>query len=150
MFKEWSLAEHVNRIGLLHRKMGSKRYHLRLILIYTLNFLLLITGHCLSKLLDWGGLTTTLSFQCVGLFFTRMVMAVTYSRLINKIPWSPEMMTGIWSFEGQPNQSHSFSVDDYRYLYFTCLAYGLKGMNFYMLADRDNWIDSPINGMGGK
>ncbi|HQL91981.1 MAG TPA: beta-galactosidase [Anaerolineaceae bacterium] len=148
LFKEWSLAEHVNRIGLLHRKNGIEK------IPFTINFNLhpqLSTPNnwaLLEQASGLGGFDYYPELPMRWSFFTRMVMAVTYSRLINKIPWSPEMMTGIWSFEGQPNQSHSFSVDDYRYLYFTCLAYGLKGMNFYMLADRDNWIDSPINGMG--
>lgn len=148
LFKEWSLAEHVNRIGTLHRQNGIKTVP------FTINFNLhpqLSTPNnwaILEQASGLGGFDYYPELPMRWNYFTKMVMALTYSRLVNKIPWSPEIMTGIWSFEGQFNQSRCFSTNDYRYLYLTCLAYGLKGMNFYMLADRDNWIDSPINRMG--
>ncbi|HTP57306.1 MAG TPA: hypothetical protein VMM82_00220, partial [Spirochaetia bacterium] len=77
-----------------------------------------------------------------------VALFIAYSRVCNAIPWSPEIMSGTWTFPGQEHVPGELASTDYEFLYLCTLAFGLKGMNFYMFADRDNWIDSPLDAAG--
>lgn len=144
-FKEWLLVEHVRSIGTDHRRNGLTQ------VLFTTNYnerpqlASPNDWHRLEMAGDIGGFDYYPRMPMQIQDFTRIVQALNYSRCVNRFPWSPEIMCGIWSFEGQPHTPSDLAPADFEYLYLTCLAYGLKGMNFYMLADRDNWVGSPLD-----
>ncbi len=147
-FKEWLLAKHVQSIGEHHLRNGLGQT------LFTVNY----NEHPqLAVPNDWHGLERASGIGGYDYYphmpmqpedFVGVVQAVNYSRCVNRVPWSPEIMCGIWSFEGQEHDPRHLKSEDFEYLYLTCLAYGLKGMNFYMLADRDNWVNSPLDRQG--
>lgn len=147
-FKENLFARHVSSIGQHHLNNGIDE------VLFTINCNLhpqLATPNNWDYLEKASGIcgydyypTLPMDFEN----FVDVVKAVNYSRSVNRIVWSPEIMTGIWSFANQEHRGNELKSSEFEYLYLTCLAYGLKGMNFYMLADRDNWVNSPINTRG--
>ncbi|MCE1254475.1 MAG: beta-galactosidase [Anaerolineae bacterium] len=147
-FKETLFAAHVASIGQHHLRNGINR------VLFTINYNLhpqLAAPNNWAYLEGVSGMGgydyyPEMPMQADG--FVDVVQAVNYSRVVNRVPWSPEIMCGIWNFAGQEHRSDHLKAADYAYLYLTCLAYGLKGMNFYMLADRDNWVNSPIDERG--
>ena len=65
-------------------------------------------------------------------------------RAVTPFPYIAEFGSGIW--HGMPNRD--YSADHYRLTAITALASGVRGWNWYMLANRDNWYRSPINERG--
>ncbi|HEX2979338.1 MAG TPA: beta-galactosidase [Anaerolineaceae bacterium] len=147
-FKEWTLSEEVRSVGWYHLRNGLAR------VLFTINFnehpqlAAPNDWHSLEQASGIGGYDYYPRMPMNAEDFIGVVQALNYSRVVNRVPWSPEIMTGIWSFEGQEHGPHHLPSKEFEYLYLTCLAYGLKGMNFYMLADRDNWVNSPLNEQG--
>ncbi len=148
-FKEDLLASHVASIRNYHLQNGVDE------VLFTINFNQhpqLATPnnwHSLERSSGLGGFDYYPEMPMNINGFVDVVQAVNYSRAVNRVAWSPEIMCGIWSFDGDEHRPDSYlDSKEYEYLYLTCLAYGLKGMNFYMLADRDNWVNSPIDSQG--
>ncbi len=147
-FKEWTLARHVSSIGECHLRNGLDR------VLFSVNYnehpqLAVPNNWKLLELASGvGGFDFYPRLPMQFPDFVRKVQAVNYSLQVNRLPWSPEMMSGIWSFEGDEHQAGEIPSSEYEYLYLVCLAFGLKGMNFYMLADRDHWVHSPIDAQG--
>ena len=96
----------------------------------------------------WAASTTIRGSRWTRPALTEVAMHVGYSRVCNALPWSPEIQCGTWSYPGQVHAPGEIPPREYEYLYLACIAFGLKGMNFYMFADRDNWIDSPLDAAG--
>jgi beta-galactosidase len=76
----------------------------------------------------------------------RMLEAVRYTRAYSCLPYIPEFEAGIW---------HDWLVEvgilppnHYRLICLSALLAGAAGWNWYMLANRDNWYQSPINEWG--
>jgi hypothetical protein len=65
-------------------------------------------------------------------------------RAVTDVPYLAEFAAGIW--HGMPDRS--YSPDHYRLTTLTALASGVRGWNWYMLVDRDNWTGAPINERG--
>jgi len=65
-------------------------------------------------------------------------------RAVTGTPYLAEFASGIW--QGMPNRE--YTPDHYRLTALTALAAGVRGWNWYMLADRDNWHGAPINERG--
>jgi len=65
-------------------------------------------------------------------------------RAVTDFPYLAEFGSGIW--HGMPNRE--YTPDHYRLTAITALASGVRGWNWYMLADRDNWYRAPINERG--
>lgn len=65
-------------------------------------------------------------------------------RSVTDFPYLAEFGSGIW--HGMPNRE--YTPDHYRLTALTALAGGVRGWNWYMLADRDNWCRAPINERG--
>ncbi len=147
-FKEALFAGHVASIGQHHLRNGIDE------VLFTINYnlhpQLAVPNNWsyLENVSGMGGYDYYPEMPMQVDAFVDVVQAVNYSRVVNRVPWSPEIMCGIWNFAGQEYPADHLKAADYGYLYLTCLAYGLKGMNFYMLADRDNWVNSPINESG--
>lgn len=150
-FKEWTLARHVASLGEVHLENGIDN------LLFTINLNerpQLATPNNWQELERASGLAgfdyypAHLPMQAEEV--VQVARAVSYSRCALKAVWSPEMMCGIWNFEGQEYREDELKPEDFEYLYFTALAFGLKGMNFYMLADRDHWVHAPLNAHGER
>ncbi len=147
-FKERSIARHVACIRKMHVENGLDQ------VLFTINY----NEHPqLGVPNDWRALESASGMGGFD-YYPRMplnpmglsdvALHVNYSRVCNVVPWSPEIVSGTWSFEGQVHMPGAIESRDFEYLYLGCIAFGLKGMNFYMLADRDNWIDSPLDATG--
>ncbi len=70
------------------------------------------------------------------------------ARTRTKFPWSPEFQAGIWV-----GMDKTFGVIDDAHVQFMGLlglALGIRGLNYYMFVDRDNWHYSPVNERGEK
>lgn len=147
-FKEASLASHVAKIGKMHvdNKVDG--------VLFTINY----NEHPqLAVPNDWSALEASSGMGGFD-YYPRMPVSdpglrdlalfVNYSRICNRLPWSPEIMSGSWTFEGNEYAPGSLKPSDFEFLYLACMAYGLKGMNFYMFADRDNWVESPLSSEG--
>lgn len=60
------------------------------------------------------------------------------------LPWAPEIQAGIWRSPGQPDDFPAPTAAEQALYYIAALAFGLKGLNFYMLVDRENWDLAPL------
>jgi hypothetical protein len=76
----------------------------------------------------------------------KMMEAVRYTRTYSALPYIPEFEAGIW---------HDWLADvgiltpnHYRLICFSALLAGAAGWNWYMLVNRDNWYQCPINEWG--
>ncbi len=75
-----------------------------------------------------------------------LLEAVRYTRTYSSLPYIPEFEAGIW---------HDWLADvgalppnHYRLMALSALLAGAAGWNWYMLVNRDNWTQSPINEWG--
>lgn len=68
-----------------------------------------------------------------------------YTRSYSRLPYIPEFEAGIW--ESGP-ALRGFSADHYRLASLSALLAGAVGWNWYMLVNRDNWVQSPITEWG--
>jgi len=68
-------------------------------------------------------------------------------RAVAKTPWITEFGSGYWREPGD-GAGRTFSADHYRLTAWTALAAGVRGWNWYMLVNRDNWTGAPINERG--
>lgn len=149
-FKEWLFTAHIRTIHEHHVRNGISH------VLFTTNYNehpQLATPNNWNELENASGIGGFDYYPLMPMQFKDFVktaLAVNYSLCATRVPWSPEIMCGIWSFEGQHHDPYALKPEDFEYLYLTCLAFGLKGMNFYMLADRDNWVGSPLNEVGIK
>ena len=76
----------------------------------------------------------------------KMMEAVRYTRAYSSLPYIPEFEAGIW---------HDWLADvgrlppnHYRMICVSALLAGAAGWNWYMLVNRDNWYQCPINEWG--
>ncbi len=67
-------------------------------------------------------------------------------RAVTDFPYISEFGSGHWREKG--GTLKTYSPDHYRLTAWTALAAGVRGWNWYMLADRDNWTGAPINERG--
>ena len=147
-FKEWILARHIASIRDYHLENGLEQ------VLFTINYnehaQLAVPNNwgLLEKVSGIGGFDYYPRMPIQYSDFVMLAQSVNYSCQVNRIPWSPEIMAGIWNFEGSEHAAGELKSREYEYLYLTCMAFGLKGMNFYMLVDRDNWVNSPIDSRG--
>jgi len=64
------------------------------------------------------------------------------------LPWAPEIQAGIWRSPGVAIDYPDPTPNEQRLWYHAAFAFGLRGLNFYMLADRENWDLAPIGAAG--
>jgi hypothetical protein len=60
--------------------------------------------------------------------------------------WAPELWCGRWLEWGQ--DTSVFDPDHYRFCMLAQCAMGLRGMNYFVLVERDDWHYSPISAIG--
>ncbi|MEW5813824.1 MAG: beta-galactosidase [Spirochaetota bacterium] len=147
-FKEWLLARYVEVLREIHLKNGIQG------VLFTVNYnhhAFMSVPNNWSKLEQASGLGGYDYYAVPPLQhkdFVDFVKAVNYSLATLKIPWAPEMMCGIWRFEGSEEIDADLLAPHMEGMYFLSLAYGIKGINFYMLVNRENWQHAPVDERG--
>ncbi|HET6822882.1 MAG TPA: beta-galactosidase [Anaerolineales bacterium] len=76
----------------------------------------------------------------------KFLEAVRYTRTYSSLPYIPEFEAGIWH-DWLPDVG-VLSPNHYRMICFSALLAGAAGWNWYMLVNRDNWYQCPINEWG--
>jgi hypothetical protein len=61
------------------------------------------------------------------------------------VSWSPEIQSGIWRVPGEHVAYPDPTPGEQELYYIAALAFGLKGLNFYMLVNRENWEHAPLD-----
>jgi hypothetical protein len=81
--------------------------------------------------------------------WSRMALICAYSETATKVPWSPEFMSGIWG-EDFGDGFGAVPAEHLEFMSLCAFAFGLKGMNYYMFAEREEWSFCPVNQFGQK
>src|SRR5215207_3569274 len=76
----------------------------------------------------------------------KMMEAVRYTRTYSSLPYIPEFEAGIW--HDWLGDVGILGPNHYRMICFSALLAGAAGWNWYMLVNRDNWYQCPINEWG--
>ena len=76
----------------------------------------------------------------------KMMEAIRYTRTYSSLPYIPEFEAGIWH-DWLPDVG-VLSPNHYRLICLSALLAGAAGWNWYMLVNRDNWYQCPINEWG--
>ncbi|OQA56786.1 MAG: Beta-galactosidase precursor [Candidatus Omnitrophica bacterium ADurb.Bin277] len=71
---------------------------------------------------------------------------IRYLASVSKMPFIAEFQSGVW--HGRHYETSVLTPNHYRMICFSALLAGVKGWNWYMLVNRDNWYMSPINEWG--
>lgn len=149
-FKEWILAEHIRELKKVFAAQGLGH------LLFTVNLnehrQLDIPNHWekLKKASGFGGYDIYAVPPIDIDSHIRLSLAIRYATAIFENAWSPEIMAGVWMLRGEQDYSRELSEDFFEFIYLAALANGLKGFNFYMFVDRDNWALAPVNNRGEK
>ncbi len=72
--------------------------------------------------------------------------AMRYARTFSKLPYIPEYQAGIW--HDWLEDVGTLTPNHYRMICLAALQAGAAGWNWYMIVNRDNWYQSPINEWG--
>ena len=72
--------------------------------------------------------------------------AVRYTRTYSSLPYIPEFEAGIW--HDWLGDVGTLPPNHYRLICISALLAGAAGWNWYMLVNRDNWYQCPINEWG--
>jgi hypothetical protein len=75
-----------------------------------------------------------------------IIEALRYAHSFSKVPYVAEFEAGIW--HDWLGDVGTFSPNHYRLICLSALLGGAAGWNWYMLVNRDNWYQSPINEWG--
>jgi hypothetical protein len=62
-----------------------------------------------------------------------------------ELAWAPEIQAGIWRLPGIEAAHPDPTPGEQRLWYLSGLASGLRGLNFYMFADREHWAFAPVS-----
>lgn len=71
---------------------------------------------------------------------------IRYLSSVSKLPFIAEFQSGIW--HGRHYETSVLTPNHYRMICLSAFLSGVKGWNWYMLVNRDNWYMSPINEWG--
>lgn len=99
--------------------------------------------HDLAKLADFYGIDPYPTNECRAdyRYFRERLRLL---RAVSPLPYLAEFGSGIW--HGMP--ATDYTPEHYRLTALTALAAGVRGWNWYMLVNRDNWSGAPINERG--
>lgn len=76
----------------------------------------------------------------------KFLEAVRYTRAYSHLPYIPEFEAGIW--HDWLGDVGTLPPNHYRMICLSALLAGAAGWNWYMLVNRDNWYQCPINEWG--
>jgi len=71
---------------------------------------------------------------------------IRYLASVSRLPFVAEFQAGIW--HGRHYETSVLTPNHYRMICLSACLAGIKGWNWYMLVNRDNWYMSPINEWG--
>lgn len=71
---------------------------------------------------------------------------IRYLASVSHLPFIAEFQSGIW--HGRHHETSVLTPNHYRMICLSAFLGGVKGWNWYMLVNRDNWYMSPINEWG--
>ncbi|HPW64935.1 MAG TPA: beta-galactosidase, partial [Candidatus Omnitrophota bacterium] len=71
---------------------------------------------------------------------------VRYLASVSRLPFIAEFQSGVW--HGRHYETSVLTPNHYRMICLSAFLAGVKGWNWYMLVNRDNWYMSPINEWG--
>lgn len=97
----------------------------------------------LAELADFYGIDPYPTNECAT-DFRYFRERLRLLRSVTSYPYIAEFGAGVW--HGMPNRG--YSPEHYRLAALAALASGVRGWNWYMLVNRDNWQGSPINERG--
>jgi len=144
-FKEWLLCRHIESLREMHLQNGIRD------VLFTVNYNrhdpMAVPNNWsrLEQSSGLGGLDYYVVPPLESDDLADIGMGINYSLAVSKIPWAPEMMAGIWKIPGSGEACGHLRTEDLEYLYFVSIAFGLKGMNFYMMVNRENWESAPVS-----
>jgi beta-galactosidase len=62
-----------------------------------------------------------------------------FTSTMSRLPFIPEFGAGVWAwYKPQPAEDHLFNTR-------AAFMHGIRAINYYMLADRDRWLNTPIH-----
>ncbi|HUU95531.1 MAG TPA: beta-galactosidase [Phycisphaerae bacterium] len=100
--------------------------------------------HDLAQQAERFGIDVYPRNECRGASFRAFRERMRLLRIVTPTPLLVEFGSGIW--HGMPDRD--YTPDHYRLVTMIALAGGVRGWNWYMLVERDNWRGSPINERG--
>ncbi|MFO8035249.1 MAG: beta-galactosidase [Anaerolineales bacterium] len=147
-FKEYLLARYIETVREIHIANGIRNT------LFTVNYNkhdpLAVPNNWsqLEQASGLGGFDCYIEFPLDFADLVDISMAANYSLAVSKLPWAPEMMAGIWKMPEREINPIEIGCNEFEYLYFLALAFGLRGMNFYMMVNRENWVNAPVDEEG--
>jgi Glycosyl hydrolases family 35 len=145
-FREWLLGEHLRRLRHAHEDAGAKQT------AFTVNY----NTHAIDGVPQSPHAIRSATDAIAGVDhyyeppLTRndlLVLARTTALARARdepLPWSPEIQSGIWRAPGEHVAYPDPVPAEQELYYLAALAFGLKGLNFYMLVNRENWQFAPL------
>ncbi|HEY8644351.1 MAG TPA: beta-galactosidase [Gaiellaceae bacterium] len=145
-FREWLLGEHLRRLREYHEAAGATST------LFTINY----NTHLVDEVPQSSAAIHTATGAIGGMdqYYEPPLdgddlLAVARSTALARangepLPWSPELQAGIWRSPGEQVAYPDPTAEEQELYYLAALAFGLKGLNFYMLVNRENWEFAPI------
>jgi Glycosyl hydrolases family 35 len=149
-FREWLLAEHLRCLRSAHEEAGARQT------AFTINY----NVHPVDGVPQAPRVIGSQTDAIAGMDhyyeppLTRddlLVLARTTALTLagnEALPWAPEIQAGIWRSPGEHVAYPDPTPEEQALFYFAALAFGLKGLNFYMLVNRENWQFAPLEPSG--
>jgi hypothetical protein len=146
-FREWLLAEHLRLLRNAHLEEGATG------VAFTVNY----NSHAVDGVPQsqrairaatgaLGGMDHYYEPPLTDSDLFALARAAAFARAAGEpIPWSPEIQAGIWRSPGQPPVYPDPAAAEQTLYYVAALAFGLLGVNFYMLVNRENWEFAPLD-----
>jgi hypothetical protein len=150
-FREWLLAEHLRRLREAHEAAGARAT------VFTVNY----NSHPVDGVPQSPQAIRSATGAIGGMdhYYEPPLdgddlLAVARSTALLRaggelLPWSPEIQSGIWRLPGERVAYPDPTAAEHELYYLAALAFGLKGLNLYMLVDRENWELAPLEPGGG-
>jgi Glycosyl hydrolases family 35 len=149
-FREWLLAEHLQRLRDGHEESGARQT------AFTVNFNVHPVDGVPQSPRAICSATNAIAgmdhyyeppLTCDDLLVLGRAIALTRATG-HALPWSPEIQAGIWRSPSEHVAYPDPTPEEQALYYFAALALGLNGLNFYMLVNRENWQFAPIESSG--
>ncbi len=145
-FKEWLLAEYINRLREMHIRNG----------IEGLQFYTNLNPHRpegvpanFKKFYEAGGGLIGYDFYRSAFLtysgYSSMARILKFLDAVVPTVWSAEFMAGTWKEDlsgSRIPKSHT------EFMSLTALSHGCRGISYYMFHDREIWGDAPVSNLG--
>jgi hypothetical protein len=146
-FREWLLVEHIRRVRDAYVEAGATG------VAFTVNY----NRHAVDEVPQsqhamraaagvLGGMDHYYEPPLDDDDLLAVARAAAFARAAREpIPWSPEIQAGIWRSPGEDVAYPDPTAAEQELYVAAALAFGLRGLNFYMLVDRENWEFAPLD-----